>query len=145
MVGKAGIAAEHVKYFPNRAAFEDYYDIAVDFRDVDVESFATQAQALLVDFLRAKYGDSVAAWCRDFWTGERGRMSLAHSRYARCRLEVSWRLIKQVCPGLASHSEFIGCLCRVIRRQLERSIGTACTKPATQLFYSRSDINQANV
>ena len=37
MVGTAGIAAEkysHVKYFPNRAAYDDYYDIAVDIGEV---------------------------------------------------------------------------------------------------------------
>jgi hypothetical protein len=33
MVGTAGIAAEkysHIKYFPNRASYHDYYDIAMD-------------------------------------------------------------------------------------------------------------------
>ena len=81
----AGIAAEkysHVKYFPNRAAYDDYYDIAVDIGEVGVESFATRIQEMLVDYLRDKHGDKVADWCRDFWTGERGRMCLAHSRYA---------------------------------------------------------------
>ena len=37
MMGTAGIAAEkysHVKYFPNRAAYDDYYDIAVDIGEV---------------------------------------------------------------------------------------------------------------
>ncbi len=29
-------------------------------------------------------------------------------------VEVSWRLIKQVCPGLASLSEFISALCKFI-------------------------------
>jgi hypothetical protein len=48
MVGTAGIAAEkysHVKYFPNRAAYDDYYDIAVDIGEVGVESFAHTGNA----------------------------------------------------------------------------------------------------
>ena len=125
MVGTAGIAAEkysHVKYFPNRATYDDYYDIAVDIGEVGVDSFATLIQEMLVNYIRAKHGDSVADWCRDFWTGERGRMCLAHSRYAGCNnnmgVEVSWRNIKRVCPGLASLAEFIGALCKFIRRQL---------------------------
>ncbi len=87
MSGTAGIATEndsHVKYFPNRLAYDDYYNIAVDIGDVGVESFAMRVQELLVDYLRDKYGDAVANWCRDFWTGERGRMFFAHSRYDGC-------------------------------------------------------------
>jgi hypothetical protein len=120
MAGTAGIAAEkysHVKYFPNRAAYDDYYDIAVDIGEVGVDSFATRIQEMLVEYLREKHGDSVADWCRDFWTSERGRMCLAHSRYAGCNnnmgVEVSWRNIKRVCPGLASLAEFIGALCNI--------------------------------
>ncbi len=53
MVGSAGIAAKkysHVKYFPNSAAYDDYYDIAVDIGEVGVESFATRIQEMLVDY-----------------------------------------------------------------------------------------------
>ncbi len=52
-------------------------------------------------------------------------MCLAHSRYTGYNLnnkmgvEVSWQLVKQVCSGLSSHSEFIGTLCKFICRQLE--------------------------
>ena len=87
MAGTAGIAAEkysHVKYFPNRKAYDDYCDIAVDIGEVGVETFATLVQELVVDYLRTTYSDAVADWCRDFWTGERGRMCLAHSQYAGC-------------------------------------------------------------
>jgi hypothetical protein len=59
MVGLAGIAAEkysHVKCFPNRAAYDDYYYIAVDIGEVGVDSFATRIQEMLVDYLRDKYG-----------------------------------------------------------------------------------------
>ncbi len=70
-MGTAGIAAEnfsHVKYVPNRAAYDDYYDIAVDIGKVGVDSFATLIQEMLVDYLRDKHGDKVADWCRNFWT-----------------------------------------------------------------------------
>ncbi len=125
MMGTAGIAAEkysHVKYFPNRPAYYYYYDIAVDISKFGVESFDMLGQEVLVECLRAKYGDKVADWCRDFWMGERGRMCLAHTRYARCNnnmgVEVSWRLIKEAISGLASFSEFIRALCKFICRQL---------------------------
>ncbi len=49
----------HVKYFPNRAAYDDYYDIAVYIIKVGVESFATLVQELLVNYLRAKHGDTI--------------------------------------------------------------------------------------
>ncbi len=76
---------------------------------------------MLVDYLLTKYGDKVADWCRNVWTGERGRMCFAYSRYAGCNnigVEVSWRLIKEVCSGLASLSEFISALCKFIHHQL---------------------------
>ncbi len=65
MMGTAGIAAEkysHVKYFPNRAAYNDYYDIAFDIGEVGVNSIATRIQEMLVDYLRDKHGDKVADW-----------------------------------------------------------------------------------
>ena len=77
----AGIAADqhsHVKYFPCVPAYDDYDDILVGISEVGVESFATRVQELLVAYLRATYGDGPANWCRDFWTGDRGRMCLAH-------------------------------------------------------------------
>ena len=67
---------------------------------VEVETFATRAQELPVDYLRSKYGDAVADWCRDYWTGKRDRMCLAQSRYAgsnnNVSVEVSWHLIKAI-------------------------------------------------
>jgi hypothetical protein len=88
---------------------------------------------LLVDYLSAKPGDTVANWCCDFWTGECGRMCLVHSRYASCNnnigVEVSWRLIKQVCPGLACLAEFIGALCKLIHSQLGEEHRNRLLKP----------------
>ena len=110
----AGIPASqysHLKYFPSVDAYNDYYDIVVDICDIGVESFAVRAQTMLVDYLRTNYGDSVADWCRDFWTAARGRMCLAHSRYGGCNnnmgVEVAWRDIKHLCPASASLGRFL--------------------------------------
>ena len=83
--GTAGIVASgysHVHHFPTRAAYDDYYDRVVDIGKVGVPEFVDRVQELLVDYIRAKYGDKPADWCREFWTGDRGRMTLAHARYA---------------------------------------------------------------
>jgi hypothetical protein len=72
MASTAGIAAEkyqHLEYFPNRPAYNDSYDIAVDIGEVGVESFSTLVQEIIVEYLRAKYVDKVADRCRDFWKG----------------------------------------------------------------------------
>ncbi len=74
----------HVKYFPNQDAYSEYYDFVVDICDIEVESFATRAQTMLVNPLREHYGQGIANWCKTFWTEALGRMCLAHSRYAGC-------------------------------------------------------------
>ena len=56
----------HVKNFPNRPAYDDYYDIMNDISEIGVHDLA---QALLVDHLRAKYGYSCADWCREISDG----------------------------------------------------------------------------
>ena len=85
--------------------YDDYYDLVVDIGEVGVPEFATLVQELLVDYIRTKYGDGPADWCRDYWTGNRGRMCLAHSRSAVSKtnmgVNVSWRLIKEICSELA--------------------------------------------
>ena len=98
--GTAAIAADHrghVKQFPDVQAYDDYYDIIVDIGEVGVESFADRVQELLIDYLRETYGDAPADWCREFWTGDRGRMRLSHARYAGSNnnmgVEVSWRVL----------------------------------------------------
>ena len=58
--GTAGIAAHNysqVHQFPFRAAYDDYYDRAVDIGEVGVPEFADLVQGLLVDYIRAKYGE----------------------------------------------------------------------------------------
>jgi hypothetical protein len=121
----AGIAADqhsHVKQFPAIEAYDDYYDLIVAIGEIGVESFATRVQELLVAYLRETYGDGPANWCFNFWTGDRGRMCLAHARYAGCNnnmgVEVSWKNIKEICSYLSSLATFIGALCKFIRNQL---------------------------
>jgi hypothetical protein len=73
----AGIAASqysHVLRSPNLEAYNEYYDYVVDLCDIGVESFATLAQAMLVDHLRAEYGDGIADLRKTFWSDARGRM-----------------------------------------------------------------------
>ncbi len=82
--GKAAAHRSHVKQFPNVPAYDNYYDIVVDTCEIDVEQFAMRVQYLLVQNLRARYGDDTANWCERFWTGDRGRYCLVHSRYAGC-------------------------------------------------------------
>jgi hypothetical protein len=93
----SGIAAanrSHVKQFPDVAAYDDYYDIVVDTGEIGVDQFATRVQRLLVEYLRACYGDDTANWCERFKMGDRGRYCLVHSRYAGCNnkmgVEVTW-------------------------------------------------------
>ncbi len=64
----SGIASEsanrsHFKQFPDVATYDDYYDIVVDKGEISVEQFAREVQLLLVEYLRARYGDDTANWC----------------------------------------------------------------------------------
>ncbi len=74
---------------------------------------------MLVDYIRATHGNQPADWARDFWTGERGRYSIAHAKYAGCNnnmgVETLWRLIKKILPKSASLRRFLAALCHVIK------------------------------
>ncbi len=80
-----------VKQFPDIAAHDDYYDIVVDTGEIGVDQFATLVQRLLVEYLRARYGDDTAKWCERFWTGDRGRNCFVHSRYAGATTIWAWK------------------------------------------------------
>ena len=90
--------------------------------DIGVITFANRAQGLLVDYLREKYGDDCADWFRDYWTGKRGRLCLAHARYAGSNnnmgVEVSWRDIKKLCSAGCTLAYFLSMLCKFIRTVL---------------------------
>ena len=111
-----------MKYFPGRKAYDDFYDILVGIGDIGVITFAKRAQDLLVDYLRETYNDECADWCRDFWTGKRGRLCLAHARYAGSNnnmgVEVSWRDIKKLCSAGCTLAYFLSVLCKYIRTVL---------------------------
>ena len=50
-------------------------------------------------------------------------------------VEVSWRLVKEICSGLALLAQFIGALCKFTWTALgeeHRATGNACLKPVTQ-------------
>jgi hypothetical protein len=83
----SGIVASnpsHVKQFPDVPSYDINSDLVVDTGEIGVEQFATRVQLLLVQYLRACYGNDTANWCERFWTGDRGRYCLVHSRYAGC-------------------------------------------------------------
>jgi hypothetical protein len=86
---------------------------------IGVESFVTQAQAMLVDHLRAEYCNGIADWCKTFWSDARGRMCLEHSRYAGSNnnmgIKVSWRDIKKLLPLNCPLSQFLSALCHYIK------------------------------
>ena len=122
LTGIAAASYSHVKYFPNRAAYDDYYDIVVDIADIGVLSFADRAQSMLVEYLTTNYGENVGKWYEEFWTGSRGRMCLAHSGYAGCNnnmgVEVSWRNIKGICDARSALRQFLAWLCHYIMTAL---------------------------
>ncbi len=68
------------------------------------------------------YGDAIANWCKTFWSEARGRMCLAHSRYAGCNnnmgIIVSWRDIKKLLPPNCSLDQFLGALWHYIKTAL---------------------------
>jgi hypothetical protein len=114
--GIASANCSHVKQFPDVAAYDYYYDIVVDTGEIGVDQFATRVQSLLVEYLRACYGNDTANWCGRFCTGNRGRYCLVHSWYAGCNnnmgAEVTWCDIKKSCDSLRTLGAFIGTLCR---------------------------------
>ncbi len=58
-------------------------DFVVETGAIAVEVFAERDQALIVAFLRKEYGVKCLDLCETYWTGRRGRMCPAHSRYSR--------------------------------------------------------------
>ncbi len=68
----------HVGYFPCSAVYDIFYGILLRVTDIAVLSFASLAQNLLVDFLRAKNNRS-ENWYEEFWTGAKGRYCLCHA------------------------------------------------------------------
>jgi hypothetical protein len=71
--GIAEANSSHVRKFPNVAAQDDSYDIVIDTFEIGVDQLATRVQSLLVEYLRAHYGDDTANWCERYWTGDCGR------------------------------------------------------------------------
>ena len=143
----AAIAAAqyaHLKHFPDIEAYGVYYDFQNDISNIGVETFATRMQELLVIYLRQTYGDACANWAESFWTGSRGRMCLAHCRYSGCNnnmgVEVSWRLIKELCSALCSLSTFLGHLVHFIRTALGEEHRKLLSDAGTPNAFIRSPV-----
>jgi len=100
---------KHIAYFDgNRKAYDAFYDLQVDIGEIGVESFATMAQTMMVEYVREHYGDKPADWAEEYWTGERWRICICHARYLGCNnnmgIEVGFRDIKAVTPSNAGNS-----------------------------------------
>jgi hypothetical protein len=121
----AGIPAasyKHIPYFDgNRKAYDAFYDLQVDIGEIGVESFATMAQTMMVEYVREHYGDKPANWAEEYWTGERGRICICHARYSGCNnnmgVEVGFRDIKAVTPSNAGIGTFIGGLVHYMKEK----------------------------
>jgi hypothetical protein len=120
--GINAFARQTLSYYRSGAAYDDYYDLVVDISDIGVERFANRMQTLLVDYLRRHYGDAPTNGCERYWTGDRGRYCLVHSRHAGCNnnmgVEESWWDIKKICNALSPLGRFIGALCHFIATAL---------------------------
>jgi hypothetical protein len=121
-----GIAPEgyhHVHCFygeERRAAYDDFYSLALQVIAINVLSFAEHAQALLVNYIRYELNQPRAAdWFQEWWTGARGRYTLAHAEYGGSNnnmgVEVDWRDMKRLVPASATLATFLGALVKNIR------------------------------
>ena len=118
----SGIAASnysHVGYFPSRAAYDDFYSIALRVVDIARTPFAEYVQQLLVQYLAAKVSGQTSAWYDQFWTGAKGRYCLCHATHGGTNnnmgIEVDWRDIKKICPPSASLATFLGTLFHFVK------------------------------
>ena len=118
----SGISAanySHVHFFPERANYDEFYELVIRVVKIAFEDFAEYAQELLVQHLRAHFGDRSADWYEEFRTGARGRYCLAHSMHGGTNnnmgVEVDWRDIKKLCPPSCSLSTFLGALFHFIK------------------------------
>ena len=111
----------HVKYFPSRQLYDDFYSVLLRVVKIGVESFAPVVQQKLVDKLfHVDPSGKSGAWYRDFWTGARGRYCACHAGYCGSNnnmgVEVDWRDVKKICPSRANLGTFIGALVHFIKQ-----------------------------
>jgi hypothetical protein len=64
--GITSVNRSHVKQSPDVAGYDDYYYIVVDTGEIGADQFAMLVQSLLVQYLRAHYGNDTAKWCERF-------------------------------------------------------------------------------
>lgn len=97
----SGISAanySHVHFFPERANYDEFYELVIRLVKIAFEPLAEYAQELLVQHLRTRFGNRPADWYEEYWTGARGRYCLAHCMHGGTNnnmgVEVDWRDIK---------------------------------------------------
>ncbi len=98
-----------------------YYDIFYEkvLKVKDVVTFVDLVQRLLVDYTRdVMLQPEAADWYRTWWTGPRGRYFLAHAGYGGSNnnmgIEVDWRDVKGLVPGLAIIGTFTSALVKFV-------------------------------
>ena len=60
-------------YFPVLENYDEFYDLIIRVVRIGFEKFATFVQELLVQHLRARFGDRPASWYEENGTGAKGR------------------------------------------------------------------------
>jgi hypothetical protein len=106
----AGIIARgyhHITYLNDpkqRDAYDEFVGKALQVVDVNVLTFATHVQALLVDHIRDVL-EQPRADEKEWWTGAHGRWTLTHAGYVGSNnnvgVEVYWRDMKLLVPPCA--------------------------------------------
>ena len=149
---RAGIAAANtsqVQYFDEprrRDCYDDFYEQLVRVKNIAVLPFADTAQELLVKYTRDDLDQPRAAnWYEGTWTGEYGRYSYAHAKYAGSNnnmgIEVDWRDMKGECPSSATLGTFTGALVGLIT-QLGQEHRVLLKKYAANLFPAKQYITK---
>jgi hypothetical protein len=104
---------------PCRADYDIPYGNLLKVVAIAVLSFASLAQKLPVDFLRAKDNRS-GNWYEEFLTGDKGRYCLCHAGHGgssnNMGVEVDWRYVKKQCPPSATLGTFLGTLFQFIKQ-----------------------------
>ena len=62
----------HVHNSPVRENYDVFYELIICVVKIAFEKLATFVQELLVQHLRARFGDRPASWYGEHWTGAKG-------------------------------------------------------------------------
>jgi hypothetical protein len=145
--GITAAGCHHVNYFnsPNQSKhYGEFYCKALKVVDVNVLSFASHVQALLVLYLCDRLAQQrQEEWFCKLWTGLTGahwRWTLTHAGYAvsnnNMGVEVNWRDMKTLVPQSATLVTFTGALVKNIRDLCIEHEDFLCQQGQLNLFLS---------